>query len=637
VDAERIFVGLNAEQRRAVETVRGPVCILAGAGSGKTTTITRRIANQVAGEVFQPREILAVTFTDKAATEMRERLAALGVQGVTARTFHSAALAQLREHGGELGKIFPSKALALRQIGNTLPPPYKFRPAGDLATEVEWAKNRRLTPETYLQGLGEHEPPIPAELMLRVFRRYEDQKTERGLVDFEDLLELTIRLFDEDPAALAEVRARYRAFTVDEYQDVNLLQQTLLERWLGPGDELCAVGDDYQSIYAFTGATPDYLLGLPAVFPHAAVIRLEANYRSSPEVLGLANRIVPSLGGATKVLRATLAPGPAPEVRSFATRESEVAFVVERVRKLQADGVPFEEMAVLCRTNARLADFEEPFHEAKVPFQGAALLGREAARQLLRQLRRIDTTAVAATVRAYAVDAGWKERLPEKLGEREVVRQSDLSRLIRLAADFDDGLTTTADFVAALEARFGSTGADRRGVHLLTLHGAKGLEFEVVFIPRVEEKELPIRQARRPGEIAEERRLLYVGLTRAKRHLALTWSGKPSRFLRELEIATPPVRTVRAPEPDDPLYGALKRWRLERATADDLPAYIVFHNSTLAEIAGRRPRDRSELGAVPGVGPTKLDRYGDEVLRVVATCGEQQVEQDRGIAADTVA
>ena len=637
MDAERIFAGLNAEQRRAVETVRGPVCILAGAGSGKTTTITRRIANQVATGVFAAHEILAVTFTDKAATEMRERLAALGVQGVTARTFHSAALAQLREHGGEVGKIFPSKALALRQIGNTLPPPYKFRPAGDLATEVEWAKNRRLTPETYLEGLEEHEPPIPPDLMLRVFGRYEDQKAERGLVDFEDLLERTIRLLDEDPAALSAVRSRYRAFTVDEYQDVNLLQQTLLERLLGSGDELCAVGDDYQSIYAFTGATPEYLLGLPVRFPHAAVIRLEANYRSSPEVLGLANRIVPSLGGATKVLRATLGAGPTPDVLSFATREAEVAFVVERVRKLNAEGIPHEEMAVLCRTNARLADFEEPFHDAKIPFQGAALLGREAARQLLRQLRRTDSVEVAATVRAYAKDAGWKERLPEKLGEREVVRQSDLSRLIKLADEFDDGSRTTVDFIAELEARFGSTGADRRGVYLLTLHGAKGLEFEVVFIPRVEEKELPIRQAKRPAEIAEERRLLYVGLTRAKTRLALTWSGRPSRFLRELEIVTTPARTVRPSEPDDPLYGALKRWRLERATADDLPAYIVFHNSTLAEIAGRRPRDRSELGAVPGVGPTKLDRYGDDVLRVVAACSEEQVEEDRRVAADAAA
>jgi DNA helicase-2/ATP-dependent DNA helicase PcrA len=277
--------------------------------------------------------------------------------------------------------------------------------------------------------------------------------------------------------------------------------------------------------------------------------------------------------------------------------------------------VPYEEIAVLCRTNARLADFEEPFHEAGIPFQGAALLSREAARQLLKRLRNLAATpAVAAVVRGYAEDAGWVERLPDKLGERELVRQSDLGRLVKLAAEFDVGARTTRDFVDDLEHRFGSSGSDRRGVKLLTLHGAKGLEFEAVFMPRVEEKELPIRQAKQPAEIAEERRLLYVGMTRARVHLALTWGTRPSRFLGELGIVT---RAPRAAEPNDPVYAALKRWRLQRATADDLPAYVVFHNSTLAEIAGRRPRDLGELGAVPGVGPTKLERYGAEVLAVV--------------------
>jgi DNA helicase-2/ATP-dependent DNA helicase PcrA len=206
------------------------------------------------------------------------------------------------------------------------------------------------------------------------------------------------------------------------------------------------------------------------------------------------------------------------------------------------------------------------------------------------------------------------ERPPEKLGERELVRQADLGRLVKLAAEFDDGVRTTLDFIAELEERFGSTGPERQGVHLLTLHGAKGLEFEAVFIPRVEERELPIRQAKNPHEVAEERRLFYVGMTRAKRHLAITWSGKPSRFLGELGVET---KSPRPAEPDDPVYAALKRWRLQRATTDDLPAYVVFHNSTLAEIAGRRPRDLSELGTVPGVGPTKLERYGPEVLAVL--------------------
>ena len=369
--------------------MRGPVCILAGAGSGKTTTITRRIAWQVATGAFRSDELLAVTFTDKAAGEMRGRLARLGVDGVEARTFHSAALAQLRRARGEgPGRILSTKALLLRQIGNSLPRPFRFRPAGDLATEVEWAKNRRLTPDTYARNLNGHEPPIPEDLMTRVFAEYERRKTASGAIDFEDLLELTVRLYEEDEWALAALRERYRAFTVDEYQDVNLLQQSLLELWVGERDDLCAVGDDYQSIYGFTGASPEWLLGLAKRFPQATVVRLEENYRSSPEVLALANRLVPQLGGAEKTLRATRPEGPEPQLRGFDSPEEEGRFVLERVRALAAEGVPYEEMAVLMRLNSRSVDFEELFGDAKIPFQGAALLSRDGARQLLEGTAR---------------------------------------------------------------------------------------------------------------------------------------------------------------------------------------------------------------------------------------------------------
>src|SRR5919201_557687 len=261
---------------------------------------------------------------------------------------------------------------------------------------------------------------------------------------------------------------------------------------------------------------------------------------STPQILELANRIVPDLGGAEKVLRPTCGDGPSPIVRAFATGEAEGDFIVRRIVELHDEGTPYEEIAVLCRTNARLADFEERFHELRIPFQGAALLSREAARQLLRELRKRDFKAVAATVRGLAEEAGWLEHPPDKLGERELVRQADLGRFVKLARDFDDGTKTTRDFVADLERRFGSTGDERRGVHLLTLHGAKGLEFEAVFIPRVEERELPIKLARTDAEIAEERRLFYVGMTRAKRHLAITWSRRPSRFLRELGVEPQP-------------------------------------------------------------------------------------------------
>ncbi|HET8605936.1 MAG TPA: UvrD-helicase domain-containing protein [Gaiellaceae bacterium] len=625
-----VLGGLNAEQRRAAEAVRGPVCILAGAGSGKTTTITRRIANQVATGAFRADQILAVTFTDKAAGELRARLAALGAGGVRAQTFHAAALAQLRHFAPErVGRIAASKALPLRQIANALPAPYKFRPAADLATEVEWAKNRRLPPDRYRAGLGEHEPPIPADLMHRVYRTYEARKREQGYTDFEDLLELAVQLYERDPGAAAGFRARYAAFTVDEYQDVNLLQRTLLDLWLGDRDDLCVVGDDYQSIYAFTGASPEHLLSTPARFPHATVVRLEENYRSTPQVLALANRLVPRLGGAEKTLRAVNPDGPEPELAPFPSAADEDAWIVERIRALTGVGstepamsagagfagagagkCPLEEIAVLCRTNARLADFEELFHDAEIPFQGASLLDREAARGILRRLRE---GPAAEQVRRLALEAGWLEVIPDKLGEREVVRQTDLARLVRLAEAFGGDGPAFAD---DLKRRFSSGAAEARGVNLLTYHRAKGLEFAAVFLPRLEEKELPSRQAKTGDELAEERRLLYVGLTRARRHLAVSWSRKPSPFLAELGVS---ARPPRAEKPvGDPRFESLRAWRLERARADEVPPYVVFHDSTLAEIAARRPGSLGELAQISGVGPTKLERYGDAVLAALA-------------------
>jgi DNA helicase II / ATP-dependent DNA helicase PcrA len=614
VDHERILDGLNPEQRRAAEAVRGPVCILAGAGSGKTTTITRRIAFQVATRAFPAHQILAVTFTDKAAGQMRSRLEALGVRGVRASTFHSAALGQLRHFGSAPeARVLASKALPLRWIANALPAPYRFKPAVDLATEIERARSSRVGPDAYLASLDGHEPPIPPELMARVYAQYERLKEERGWIDFEDLLELAIRMYDEDELALMELRARYRAFTVDEYQDVNLLQQTLLERWLGDRDQLCAVGDDYQSIYGFTGATPEYLLTLPQRFPHATVVRLEENYRSSPQVLEIANRLVPKLGGAEKTLRTTHPAGPEPEVRAFREPADEYAFLTERLLALHGEGLAYEDAAVLVRTNARTADVEEALTAAGIPFQGSALLERDAARQLLKALRGREETSPGHEVLRVAREHGLLDTPPDRLGEREETRQKDLKRLVALAAEFDGGTRTVREFHAHLRERFGPGGAT--GVHLLTLHRAKGLEFEAVFLPRVEERELPSKRARGSRALAEERRLLYVGMTRAKRHLALTWSGKPSRFLIELGVAGPHRSSDE--EPDDSLYVALKRWRLERAEADEVPAFVVFHNSTLAEIARRAPRSLAELGGVPGVGPTKLARYGREVLAAV--------------------
>jgi len=611
-----ILDGLNAEQRRAAEAVHGPVCILAGAGSGKTTTITHRLAQQVASGAFATSELMAVTFTDKAGGELRERLAALGVGRIRAGTFHSAALRQLRHFAPDrVREILPSKALLLRQIGNTLPGAYRFRPAADLASEIEWAKNRRIRPGRYRAELGDHTPPIPPDLMARVYRDYERRKAEAGLVDFEDLLEGAIGLFESDEEAAVVFRRQYRAFTVDEYQDVNLLQQTLLDLWLGGRDELCVVGDDYQSIYAFTGAGPEYLLGMPRRFPHAVVVRLEHNYRSTPQVLDLANLLVPHLGGAEKVLAPTREAGPEPVVRPFVSPQEEGAAIVDALRGLDC---PLEDAAILCRTNARLTDYEELLHDAGLPFQGASLLARDAARRVLGRLGRVGTAPASEAVRAAALAAGWLEELPDALGERELVRQTDLARLVALAEAFDGD---AAAFVEELRRRFDPGGDGARGVHLLTMHRAKGLEFEAVFVPRVEEKELPSRQARTPAQVAEERRLLYVGLTRAKRILWVTWSGTPSPFLAELGVSRrSSIRNAPRKATWTPLGERLRAWRLERARNDGVPPYVVFHDSVLHEIAETRPESLAELAQVAGVGPAKLERYGSDVL--VALRGE---------------
>jgi DNA helicase II / ATP-dependent DNA helicase PcrA len=576
----------------------------------------------VASGAFPPSQILAVTFTDKAAGQLRSRLASLGVEGVEARTFHSAAFAQLRALAPEPpSNVLPSKVIELRRIANSLPKPFRFRPAADLATEIERAKNSRVGPGEYRRSIGDHKPPIPPDLMERVYREYERRKDERGLVDFEDMLELAVRLLEHDASARERFRARFHAFTVDEYQDVNLLQQALLELWLGDRDDLCVVGDDYQSIYGFTGAGPQHLLGMPERLRGCRVFRLEANYRSTPQVLGLANRLAPAMGGVEKPLRAVCPDGPEPVVRPFAERDDETAFLVERLHELRREAVAWEGIALLYRTNARSEEYEEALSAAGIPYRvrSGAFLQRAAARRLLPILRRSASTDVGAEVRRLAEEQGLLHDPPEGLGEYELVRQQDLARLVRLAEELDDGVGTVAEFVSNLERRLAEDGGEE-GVNLLTYHRAKGLEFDAVFLPRLERGEIPVRQARTDEQVAEERRLLYVGITRAKRHLFLTWAGRPSPFLDELGIVT---TTPRAPKPDEtelpPVYRALKAWRLTRARIDGVPAYVVFHDRTLAEIATRRPATAAELAGVSGVGPTKLERYGTEVLATLAS------------------
>lgn len=646
------FAGLNEEQRQAVAAVRGPVCILAGAGSGKTTTITRRIAHQVNSGAFEPSQILAVTFTDKAAKEMASRLGALGIgAGLRVRTFHAEALAQYRFLTGSSAEILPAKAALLLPLAQRLPPPHKFVPVRDIATEIEWARNRRIGPDDYALALGSRVPPIPLELMADLYHAYEERKAERGLMDFEDLLERTLRLLEGTTAATETVRKRYRAFSVDEYQDVNLLQQSLLEAWVGDRDDLCVVGDDYQSIFGFTGATPSYLVEFPQRYPHCRVVTLAVNYRSTPEVLVLANRLASRFGrppeGSGRQLRAALeqAGAPAPVLRSFATGDEELSWLVAELRRLHAAGVAWEEMVVLYRINGRSEPLEEALAKAAIPYQvaGAAFLRRPGARSVLPGLRRA-TGPLVATVEAAVGRVGYRPGDDGATGE-EATRQADLARMVALAREYDSagGEGGVAGFIADLQRRF-APGAgpdeDGRGVQISTYHRAKGKEFDAVFLPRLEDRELPFGLAKSPEEREEERRLFYVGITRARRHLAVSWAVSrtdtrwrvaPSPFLDEIRPPAPggaaQPRAAQAParrrsEGDDtPLLAALKEWRREEAGRRELPAYIIFHDKTLAAIAEARPANKVALGHIAGVGPQKIANYGDAVLALVAAAG----------------
>ena len=635
---ERIVAGLNPAQREAALATTGPVVILAGAGTGKTTTVTHRIAVQVASGAFPAEHVLAVTFTEKAAGELKSRLGTLGMHGVEARTFHAAALSQLgrlweRHTGDRLPQVLDSKAPVIASLANGLPPPHRFLPRRELAGEIEWAKNRLLSPESYADGLTreDHEPPIPAELMQGIFDGYERRKERTGRIDFEDMLGLAVRLFDEHAEAVAEVRARHRAFTVDEYQDVNPLQQALLDRWLGGRDDVCVVGDDYQTIYAFTGASPRYLIGFPQRHPRAHVVRLEENYRSTPQILDVANALAPALGGFRKHLTPTRPNGPNPTARACTDGAHEVSFVVGEVRRLQAEGVELDEIAVLYRINARSEPYEEAFAAAELPYQvrDGAFLRRQGPRAVLSRLRSA-SSGVVETVEAATHALGYDPSATPDADE-EVTRQADLARLRALAAEFAAAQpgTDVAAFVSELAARF-AVERTGRGVNLLTYHRAKGLEFEAVFLPRLLEGELPFKRGRAEADPAEERRLLYVGITRARRFLSLSWpreaKSSPSRFLRELGVSSPapiaPAAKVRDKVSiavgDGPLFDRLKEWRRDRARADGVPAYVVFHDRTLAAIADARPRDWADMAAISGVGGKKLDLYAEEVLQIVA-------------------
>ncbi|WP_078510323.1 ATP-dependent DNA helicase UvrD2 [Streptomyces himastatinicus] len=706
-DADAVLEGLDPEQREVATALHGAVCVLAGAGTGKTRAITHRIAYGVRAGILQPASVLAVTFTNRAAGEMRGRLRQLGAGGVQARTFHSAALRQLQYFwpkavGGDVPRLAERKVQLVAEAAARCRVRLDRNELRDVTGEIEWSKVTQTVPEDYPAAAAKHgreAPRDPAEIG-RIYAGYEQLKRDRGVIDFEDVLLLTVGVLEERPDIADQVRRQYQHFVVDEYQDVSPLQQRLLELWLGDRQSLCVVGDASQTIYSFTGATPDHLLDFRTRHPGATVVKLIRDYRSTPQVVHLANGLLSQARGRAAEHRLELVSqrdaGPEPVYTAYADEPAEAEATARRIRELITPvaqggaGVPPSQVAVLYRVNAQSELYEQALADAEVPYQ---LRGAERfferpevreAGMLLRGAARagsadpvLSDDDIPSQVRAVLGTRGWTPEPPAGSGAVRD-RWESLAALVRLAEDFARGRpgATLSDLVAELDERAAAQHAPTvEGVTLASLHAAKGLEWDAVFLVGLTEGMMPITYAKTDQQIEEERRLLYVGVTRARRHLSLSWalsrapggraSRRPTRFLNGLRpgSAAPaarmpgggggiergtgpsaPVRKRRTPvhcrvcgrtltdagemklmrcedcpsELDEALYERLHDWRAEQAGLLGQPAFCVFTDKTLLAIAEAVPGTESELSGISGVGRRKLGRFGADVLALCA-------------------
>ncbi len=697
--AEELLSALDPEQREVALALRGPVRVLAGAGTGKTRAITHRIAYGVASGVYNPLEVLAVTFTTRAAGEMRTRLRSMGASAVQARTFHSAALRQVRYfwpkvYGGQPPELTASKIPIVAGAARRNRVDVKQATLRDVASEIEWAKVSNVRPDDYERiapGRGREVSGLDAATVARVFGSYEELKRDQGRMDMEDVLLIGAALLSEDERVAAEVRRQYKWFTVDEFQDVSPIQSALLDLWLGGRDEICVVGDPAQTIYSFAGARATYLTEFPAKFPGTSSIELVRNYRSTPQVIDAANTLLKGSATTSVLLRSQREAGAPVTWREATDEVAEAEAVAGQVQELHQRGVPLREMAVLFRINAQSEAFEEALTARGLAYvvRGAArFFERQEVRQALALMRGQLRAApddgpgsgsegsarpeqVVDQVRAVLSGMGWSADAPSVRGQARD-RWESLQALVsqattHVAAETSaDREPTLAGLVAELDRRAHEQHAPvAEGVTLATLHAAKGLEWDAVFLCGIQEGSMPITYADTPAAVEEERRLLYVGLTRAREHLWVSWSlarnpggqarRRPSRFLAGLRPASVTDRADAAgpaggarrrgkkaavckqcqqplassrernrgycqdcPVPyDEELFEQLRSWRKEQAEAQSVPAFVVFSDATLEALAEVKPTDRRGLQSISGIGATKLDRYADELLALL--------------------
>ena len=683
MDPASILEGLDDEQRAVAESLEGPVMVLAGAGTGKTRAITHRIAYGVMTGAHDPRRTLAVTFTNRAAGELRTRLRSLGADGVQARTFHAAALRQLRYFWPRISDrafpdLMPSKAglVASALSANDLSPDTSL--VRDVSGDIEWARVNFLDQHSLASTSTTRALSLEPSLLARVLGDYEQAKSDRGVIDFEDVMLVLVGALSTDHSIAREVRTAYRWLTVDEYQDVNPVQHTLLKLWLGDRDDLCVVGDPSQTIYSFTGARSSYLIDFPQEFPGATTVRLVRCYRCSPEIVELANGVIhagPSSANAV-TLTSQRPSSSAPEVTTFDDDVAEASAVAAKIKASIDSGVRPRDICVLYRINAQQVEIESALATAAIPmtlrgserfFERGEV--REAITRIRGAARAQDVSAPSDVVQGVSdvlSAMGWSGEQPTTTGAvRE--RWESLAAIVELARE--SGAADLSAFVSFLEDRAAVQFAPvADGVTLASIHSAKGLEWREVFLIGCSDGLIPLQHAETAEQLEEERRLLYVAVTRAEHALHLSWArarqpgGRAtrqiSRFLLRLGalpgVDQPSVRrgdgskagTKRARRGpatcrtcgkalvtagertigrcqvcpatfDEDFLEELKDWRLEHARSRSVPAYVVFTDATLIAIAEQLPTDEDGLSAIPGVGPSKLELYGEEIVALV--------------------
>jgi DNA helicase II / ATP-dependent DNA helicase PcrA len=525
--------------------------------------------------------------------------------------------------------------------------------------------------------------PAPVEQVTAVYETYETLKNRAEVLDFDDLLLHTAAALEEHPEVAHEFHERYRCFVVDEFQDVTPAQHRLLRAWLGGRDDLTVVGDANQTIYSFAGASPSYLLDFPRAFPEATVVRLVRDYRSTPQVVAASNTVIGAARGRAAGSRLRLEgqrpPGPAPDFAEHDDEPAEAAAVAAAIRELVDDGVPPAEIAVLYRVNAQSEAYEQALGDAGIAYQvrgGERFFQRTEVRTAVAALRTAATRApeeatgvgMVSLVRAVLGEQGLTDQPPGGAGGQGAARQrwESLRALAELAEELVAAVPEAdlGAFLAELTTRAQAQHPPTvQGVTLASLHAAKGLEWDAVFLVGLTDGTLPIQHADGDDDaVEEERRLFYVGVTRARVHLRMSWalsrsaggrrSRRRSRFLYGLVPDEHPAarvptgrdgagakgkalcRVCGKPLPDaasaklgrcsthpsdidESLLDALKAWRSAEAKSRSVPAYVVFTDATLIALAEQRPADPSGLVAIPGIGSSKLERYGTEVLTLL--------------------